>query len=156
MAILLALAVSLPAAARVDEKPAGESWDKPTEFEVKAASLHHFAHFVEFPGSAFPGKDAPVIFTVPGKDPFGDVLERTIEKKTIAGRKTAIQRSEKIEDIEDRHFLFSADSGKDRLPEVLAAIEGKKAATVKAELSISARLLQVAEAVRDRLEKKAE
>lgn len=49
--------------------------DKPTEYDVKAAFLFNFARFVEWPGAASPDT---LRICIIGKDPFGGAFERIL------------------------------------------------------------------------------
>ncbi len=66
--------------------------DEVTAAKVKAAYLYNFARFVKWPGDAFKDDDAPVIIGVVGRDPFGDLLDRTVANKKAKGRALVIRR----------------------------------------------------------------
>jgi len=78
-----------PAAARAAEPRA------PTEIEVKAAFLYHFAQLVSWPKAA----QGPVVVAVVGRDPFGDRLEATIGGETVRGRPIQIERAARPRDL---------------------------------------------------------
>lgn len=61
----------------------------PTEIEVKAAFLYHFAQLVTWPKEA----EGPVVVAVVGRDPFGDRLEATIGGQSVRGRPIRIERA---------------------------------------------------------------
>jgi len=67
-------AEALPAPADV-ETPAA-----PTEYQVKAAFLYSFAKFVQWPDDAFGKPEGPFVVGVLGDDPFGAVLDQTLER----------------------------------------------------------------------------
>ncbi len=58
------------------------------EHEVKAAFLLNFARFVEWPSSAAGASDVCTL----GEDPFGPILEKTIQGKVAAGRALGVRR----------------------------------------------------------------
>lgn len=60
-----------------------------SEAEVKAAFLVSFAKFVEWPGRP-PGQD--FVICIAGNDPFGSILERTVEGEVIANSRIALKR----------------------------------------------------------------
>jgi hypothetical protein len=66
------------------------------EYPVKAAFLYHFVEFVEWP-RASPLPPSKVTIGVLGRDPFGDVLDKAILGKTVAGRTLVIRRFASIE-----------------------------------------------------------
>jgi hypothetical protein len=81
--LLAALLLALPADARAAEaRP-------PTEIEVKAAYLYHFAQLVSWPQET----QGPMVVAVVGRDPFGDRLEATIGAQTVRGRPIRIERA---------------------------------------------------------------
>lgn len=100
------------------------------EYQIKAAFIHNFVKFIEWPADAFPERTSPVILCVIGKDPFGDVLESTIGAKTIKGRGLAVRRFEGIEGLERCHILFVSSSERDHLPQIVAALKGLSLLTV--------------------------
>ena len=59
------------------------------EYEVKAAFLVNFTHFVEWPGTDSAG---PFNVCVVGPDPFGTVLDKVVGDRTVNGRPIAIKR----------------------------------------------------------------
>jgi YfiR/HmsC-like len=117
-------AVGAPPAAR---SPAYE----PTEIEVKAAFLYHFAQLVTWPDSPEAGPAAPLVIAVVGPDPFGDRLEATIGDETIRGRPLKIERVAKAADlsaIPQILFVGSADAAE--VQRALEAVAKAPALTV--------------------------
>ncbi len=55
----------------------------PLEYRVKAAYLYNFVKFVEWPAGAGAG---PLVICVAGRNPFGDVLNETVQGETVNGR----------------------------------------------------------------------
>lgn len=51
------------------------------EYQVKAAFLHKFAKFIEWPSTAFSSESDPFMLCVSGKDPFGKALDTLQEGK---------------------------------------------------------------------------
>src|ERR1019366_7169794 len=48
--------------------------DSTGEYELKAAMLYNLTRFVEWPPSAFPDPQAPILPCILGRDPFGSSL----------------------------------------------------------------------------------
>jgi hypothetical protein len=65
------------------------------EYQVKAAYLLNFTRYVDWPPSVFADTDAPLTLCVVGRDPFGEVLERTIAGRHTAGRPLRILRPDR-------------------------------------------------------------
>jgi YfiR/HmsC-like len=59
------------------------------EYEVKAAFLINFTHFVEFPAGSQTG---PFNLCVIGPDPFGDVLEKVVGNRMVGNQAIVIKR----------------------------------------------------------------
>jgi hypothetical protein len=148
------------------------------EYRVKAAVLYNIARFVEWPASAFPDAASPVVLCIVGADPFGGALDETLKGRTIVGRQIAIKRvadardgchvvfiayseQKRVADLLDRlgtaHALTISDI--DRFTErggvVGLATAGDRvrfdvniAAAERARLTVSARVLSLASAVR--------
>jgi hypothetical protein len=118
---LTSLSFPTPAAAQQLEMP---------EYQAKALFLYHFAQLCEWPASAFATPDSPILIGVLGEDPFGRFLEDAVKGKSIGGRKLVIERSRRLEDVEDCHLVFVSASEKERVPRIVAALGRKPALTV--------------------------
>lgn len=105
------LAVGVPARAAL---PA-------TEYEVKAAFLYNFARFVEWPREALGPPEAPFVIAVLGTDPFGEVLDRTMAGKRVAGHPVEVRRLDDPERARHAHILFVSASERDRVSIIVKA-----------------------------------
>jgi hypothetical protein len=92
------------------------------EYQVKAVFLFNFAKFVDWPGSAFSGPDAPIVIGVVGQSPFGDSLETAIKGETVKGRKLVLRQLSDGSDLTNCHILFISRSERDRIPRLLAKL----------------------------------
>jgi len=111
-------AEALPAPADV-ETPAA-----PTEYQVKAAFLYSFAKFVQWPDDAFGKPEGPFVVGVLGDDPFGAVLDQTLEGKTVLNRPVVIKRFGKVEDVQAQILFVGASERRD-LARVLKVLRGR-------------------------------
>jgi len=102
----------------------------PGENEVKAAFLYNFAKFVEWPTSAFPDANSPLIIAVVGEDPFGEVLDRTVAGKLVRGRPLQVRRWKRMEDSQSCNILFVSASERGSLPDILRRIHNSPVLTV--------------------------
>jgi hypothetical protein len=110
---------------------AAEPTGKPVrEYDLKAAFLFNFTHFVEWPSEAFADENAPIVIGVLGDDPFGPVLDRIVEGETIKNRKLVIKRSQQIEDLKSCHVLFISKSERNRLGQILNSLDDTSIFTV--------------------------
>lgn len=77
-----------------------------TEHAIKAAFLYKFATFIEWPAQAFDSPDAPFVIGILGEDPFGDLLERTFEGKTLNNHPMEVRRYDQAAAVSGCHLLF--------------------------------------------------
>ena len=95
-----------------------------SEYQRKALFLTRFAEFVKWPAKAFSGPGAPIVITVLGDDPFDGALEQAVKRKVVSGRKIAVRRALRAEDLKGCHIAFIANSEKARCPEIVASLGG--------------------------------
>ena len=104
----------------------------PTESQVKAAYLYNFGKFVRWP-TDHPNADSMAICIL-GKDPFGEVLDSTVEGASIDGRKITVKRlvnaADISKDIAPCSILFVSISEEGRLAPLLAAAQRQGLLTV--------------------------
>ena len=108
----------------------GSSEKTPSEYEVKAAFLHTFAQFTEWPSEAFASPGAPLIIGIVGDDPFGRILDDAMKEEPIHGRPTVVRRVERGENLRSCHVIFVSSSERRQLPQILAEIKGANVLTV--------------------------
>jgi len=100
------------------------------EYQIKAAFLFNFAQFVEWPAGAFANPSAPLCIGILGNDPFGPALDQTVQGETIRSRPLVVTRSKQVEDLKDCQLVFISESERDRVGEVLAALDLQSVLTV--------------------------
>ncbi len=118
----------LPVPAR--EKTQAQAQAEDLEYHVKAAFLYKFSLFVEWPAESFTAEDSPIEIGVLGDDPFGEILEKTVEEKTAQGRPFVIRRSRTIEELAGAHILFISSSEQPRIEKIIEATRGKPVVAV--------------------------
>ncbi|MBK7300682.1 MAG: YfiR family protein [Moraxellaceae bacterium] len=94
---------------------------EPTEDQIKAAFVYNFAKFVEWPETAFPSKDAPLVLCVLGKDNVGSALQ-ILEKREVQGRQlrlNVITRLNEYLQNNSCHILFIASSESSHQEDIL-------------------------------------
>jgi hypothetical protein len=117
--ILVMLIVSLASVS----SPGAAAEEQAEEYAVKAAFLYNFARFTEWPASAFPGNDSPIVVCILGDDPFGSAID-FLRDKTINGRRVVLKREKNAERLEPCQVLFVSRSKEDELEEILSAASG--------------------------------
>jgi len=100
------------------------------EYQLKAVFLFNFAQFVEWPATAFPEPQTPVVIGVLGEDPFGAFLDETVRGEKVNNRPLAVQRFRRVEEIKNCHVLFISRSERDRLGQILPSLKGRNILTV--------------------------
>ena len=100
------------------------------EYQVKAVFLFNFAQFVEWPPSAFPQSQTPLVIGVLGQDPFGAYLDETVRGERVNNRPLTVRRYRRVEEIQTCHVLFISRSEADRMDQILASLKYRKILTV--------------------------
>ncbi len=104
---------------------------KPSEYQLKAAFLYHFAQLVSWPARAFNQTNSPMVIGILGENPFGTQLEETLRGKNVNGHPLAIREIPTLaEATNDCHILFVGSSERKRLPEIFAGLRGTNLLTV--------------------------
>lgn len=86
---------------------------------VKAVFLYNLANFVSWPTDSFDSPGSPFRICIVGQDPFGNVLDKIVQKEIVKGRQIAVERVSDITDLCDCHILFISASVQAQLPQVL-------------------------------------
>lgn len=117
------LALLAVACLRAEDGPAFES-------KVKAAFLCKFPAFVEWPSTAFPSAQAPVVIGILGRDPFGPEFDQAVQGVVHGSRSVVVRRFASLQEFETCHILYVGDSEQKKLAEVLARVRGTPVLTV--------------------------
>lgn len=100
------------------------------EYQVKAAFLLNFTHFVVWPHTAFKNADDPFVIGILGDDPFGPYLEETVAGQKMMNHIFSIRRFHDLKDLEKCHMLFLNSSDSKETRETLAALTDRNTLTV--------------------------
>ena len=100
------------------------------EYRLKAIFLFNFAQFVEWPASAFPEPDTPLVIGVLGEDPFGPYLDETVRGETVNDHPLAVRRYRRVEEIGACHILFVSRAEQGHLGEILDSLKDRSVLTV--------------------------
>jgi hypothetical protein len=77
-----------------------------TESAVKAAFLYKFAGYIEWPDSAFPSPDAPLVIGVAGAEDVAGELEKLLPGRSIGTRKGVVRRVKEGDALKGVHVVF--------------------------------------------------
>lgn len=98
--------------------------------QVKAAFLRNFAHYVSWPSDAFTNSRTPWHVCVLGPDPFGDILETSLEGRTEQGRSFEVFRAERLEQLPPCQIVFLGYKEDARRRAALDSLKSKPVLTV--------------------------
>jgi hypothetical protein len=98
--VLAALAISVRSA------PASPG----REYQIKAAALYNVISFTDWPETAFPTPDAPLVVAVLGQGPIAALLDQFVENETWRGRRIEIRRINSSGEARGCHVLYIARS----------------------------------------------
>ena len=101
-----------------------------SEYQVKALFLFNFAKYVDWPSSAFPKDDSPIVIGLVGQDNFGDEFQQVIAGKNINGRPVVIKHLVDPAEFKSCHILFISVSEKGRVSEILNVVKDSAVLTV--------------------------
>jgi YfiR/HmsC-like len=103
---------------------------RPSAYDIEAAYLYHFSHFVEWP--ALPGSKETDSFLicVLGQNPFGNALAETVAHESIAGENVVAEQVLTSEDAARCRVLFISSSEESRLKQILASLNNSSVLTV--------------------------
>jgi hypothetical protein len=94
------------------------------ERHIKAAYLHRFAGYVEWPESAFARADSPLVIGVWGNDELAADLGRLVANRQIEGRPVEVHRVKSGDSPQGLHMLYVQRDRTARLAELLAGAPG--------------------------------
>ena len=97
-----------------------------SEYLIKAGFIYNFAKLVEWPSTAFPQPDSPIVIGILGDDPFGGTLDRIVTDKKINGRGFVVKRlkwGRDLKEIKDCNILFVSSSEREHLDNVVDAMK---------------------------------
>ncbi|HEY6769095.1 MAG TPA: YfiR family protein [Candidatus Sulfotelmatobacter sp.] len=95
---------------------------RPTESQVKAAYLYNFGKFVRWQVERIAKSDS-LELCILGKDPFGPILDSTVEGQSIDGRKITVRRVANVSESMQCSILFISASEEGRLGGILSAAQ---------------------------------
>jgi hypothetical protein len=104
--------------------PAWAQLSGTTGYEVKTAFLFNFARFIDWPASSFTSPQSPFTICVLGQDPFGKVLDDTLQGKKIGNRPFAVRRLKDRAEARHCQMVFVSSSESAHLAEIIESVQG--------------------------------
>jgi hypothetical protein len=111
-------------------KPVGAQEDPVDEYKLKAAMLYNLTNFVEWPGSAYPDRHAPILLCILGQDPFASSLASTIPKETDNGRLVVIRHLQSEKETRGCHILYISSSERKTAARIFSILNASGILTV--------------------------
>lgn len=102
----------------------------PNEYQLKAGFLYNFAHFVEWPASAFSDPDSPLVIGILGKDPFASDLDGIVRGEKVNNHPLIVQRYQQVEEVKACHILFVSQSETKKLERIFMILKNRSVLTV--------------------------
>lgn len=100
------------------------------EYRLKAVYLLNFLQFIEWPPSAFESEQSPLFLGILGKDPFGKILDETVQAEKVGEHPIAVKRFWSWEEFDECHALFVCSSEKSNLKSVFNRLAESSVLTV--------------------------
>lgn len=100
------------------------------EYQVKAVFLFNFTQFVEWPASAYPAENAPIVIGVLGKNPFSTYLEKVISGEVVKGHPLVVKHFNHVEEVKECHILFINEKDVNKLEQIVLNLKGQNILTV--------------------------
>jgi len=100
------------------------------EYQLKAAFLLNFTHFVEWPETIFPSNSATLVIGVLGQNPFGNYLEEITAGEKVNGHPVAIHYYKNMEAIKTCHILFINFTETNKLEQAIEHLKNRNILTV--------------------------
>lgn len=111
-------------------RTAGGQEDPVDEYKLKAAMLYNLTYFVEWPGSAYPDRHAPILLCILGQDPFASSLASTIPKQTDNVRPVLIRHLQSDKEIPGCLILYISSSERKTAAHIFSSLNGSGILTV--------------------------
>ena len=120
-------------------KIAAGQGDSAGEYELKAAMLYNLTRFVEWPPSAYPDPQAPILLCILGRDPFGSSLTSIVSRQTVNGRPVLLRHPQNDKDVRGCHVLYISSSERKTTAQILSTLKGSGVLTVGEMTQFAAR-----------------
>ncbi len=104
--------------------------EPPTETAVKAAFLPRFARYVTWPPSARPRPGEPIILCTLGREPFGNLLDRSVKSQAVDGHPIIVRRLDNAAAVRVCHIVYIAGPSDAPSGQVLASLDNLPILTV--------------------------
>jgi len=101
-----------------------------SEYLIKAGFTYNFAKLVQWPASAFPRPDSPIVIGILGTDPFAGTLDQVLSGKTVNGRDLVVKHLKWGAELKECNILFVSTSETPRMDEIFRMVKGLHILTI--------------------------
>ncbi len=101
-----------------------------SEYQIKAAYLCKFAAYVEWPAASTSEATAPIVIGLVASDAVAAEMASTLQGQSVGNRPIVMRRIDPQGRWDGLNVLFVARTHSARLPEALAALQGRPVLTV--------------------------
>ncbi len=99
------------------------------EYEVKAAFIHNFAKFIEWPRNAFESENSPIRIGILGSGPINKSLMK-LNGKEVHKRPLEVSMVENINEVSGYHIIFINPSQEKWSEAILGTLQGSGILTI--------------------------
>jgi YfiR/HmsC-like len=103
---------------------------KEIEYKLEAAYLLHFLQFVEWPDSVFENEKSPLVITILGDDPFGNILDEITKSEKIGEHSIIIKRVHSLNNLRFCNVLYISSSERENFKSILKHIDSAPVLTI--------------------------
>lgn len=103
---------------------------KEIEYRFKAVYMLNFLQFVEWPDSVIKNDQSPIILSIVGDDPFGNILDETFHNEKFNGHPILLSRYQTVNEAGKCHIMFIGSSEKNISKEILRRLNEASILTV--------------------------
>jgi hypothetical protein len=100
------------------------------EYPLKAVFLLNFSRFTEWPTNAFKTPSSDFVIGILGSNPFGSLMEKTVQDEKLNQRKFVVEYYRDASDIQNCDLLFISQSEAGHLRGIVARLKSKPILTV--------------------------
>lgn len=101
--------------------PVHATGQRALEYEVKAAYLYNIVNFVTWPPDAFESPTDPVRVCIDGADPFGPLLDRSIQGTAAGQRPMQAVRVDDVDGLAKCQLIFVPGGNTERIDQAVRA-----------------------------------
>ena len=104
--------------------------DLALEYQVKCAYVFNFARFVEWPASAFPSAESPLIVGLAGNNKFTEALRNSLRGRIVENRPLVIKEVTDSDQASKVHILAFGNPDAAMITALLQKVGGRPVLTV--------------------------